>query len=99
MENFLHPNHPLIYSICGPSSSCKSVFLTNLFLNIIKEYDKIYYSSSHHQDLYLKLTKWFSKYIPIHMIPKVLTEKDFDLVFGEVIKTEDFEKSDTERNL
>ena len=37
--------------ITGPSECGKSVFLTNLILNIINEYDKIYiYSPSLHQD-------------------------------------------------
>ena len=55
MEKFLYQKHPLRCIICGPSSSGKSVFLTNLILNIINEYDKIYiYSPSLHQNLYQK---------------------------------------------
>ena len=56
MDDYLYPNHPLRCKICGPSSSGKSVFLTNLIVNIIIEYDKIYiYSPSLHQDLSQKL--------------------------------------------
>ena len=96
MEKILYPNHPVRCIITGPSSSGKSVFLTNLILNIINEYDKIYiYSPSLHQDLYQKLIKGFSNYIPIHIIPNILND-DVDIVIEEVINNKDFEKSDTE---
>ena len=53
MDKILYPNHPCRCIITGPSNVGKSVFLTNLILNIINEYDKIYiYSPSLHQDLY-----------------------------------------------
>ena len=42
MEKILYPTHPVRCIITGPSECGKSVFLTNLFLNIIKEYDKTY---------------------------------------------------------
>ena len=97
MEKKLYPTHPVRCIITGPSECGKSVFLTNLVLNIINEYEKIYiYSPSLHQDLYQKLFKCFSNCIPIHIIPKILNEEDIDLVVGEVINHEDFEKSDTE---
>ena len=49
----LYPSHPCRCIITGPSNVGKSFFLTNLILNIITEYDKIYiYSPSLHQDLY-----------------------------------------------
>ena len=97
MEKFFYPNHPLRCIITGPSNVGKSVFLTNLMLNIINEYDKIYiYSPSLHQDLYQKLNKCFSNYIPIHIIPNILNEEDIDIVIEEIIINEDFEKSDTE---
>ena len=77
MEKKLYPSHPVRCIITGPSSSGKSVFLTNLILNIINEYDKIYiYSPSLHQYLYQKLIKCFSNYIPIHIIPNSLNEVD-----------------------
>ena len=61
MEKFLNPKHPVRCIITGPSECGKSVFLTNLILNIINEYDKIYISSpSLHQDLYQKLIKCFT---------------------------------------
>ena len=97
MDKILYPNHPVRCIITGPSCSGKSVFPTNLILNIIYEYDKIYtYSPSLHQDLNRKLIKCFSKYIPIHKIPNILNEEDIDLVIEEVINNKDFEKSDTE---
>ena len=98
MEKFLYPQHLLRCIICGPSKSGKSVFLTNLILNIFNEYDKIYiYSPSLHQDLYQKLIKCFSNYIPIHIIPNILNEEDIDIVFEEIVNNKDFEKSNTEK--
>ena len=97
MEKFLYPKHPLRCIITGPSCSGKSVFLTNLILNIVNEYDKIYiYSPSLNQDLYQKLIKCFTSYIPIHKIPNILNEDDIDVVIEEIVNNKDFEKSDTE---
>ena len=97
MEKILYPSHPLRCIITGPSESGKSVFLINLILNIINEFDKIYiYSPSLHQDLYQKLIKCFSNYIPIHIIPNILNEDDIDIVIEEIVNNEDFQKSDTE---
>ena len=97
MEKFLYPTHPVRCIITGPSECGKSVFLTNLILNIINEYDKIYiYSPSLHQDLYQKLFKCFSNYIPIHIIENILNEADIDKVIEEIVNKKDFQKSDTE---
>ena len=86
MEKFLYPTHPVRCIITGPSECGKSVFLTNLILYIINEYDKIYiYSPCLHQDLYQKLKKCFSNYIPIHIIPNILTEEDIDIVIEEIV--------------
>ena len=46
--------------------------------------------------MYQKIFKCSSIYIPIHIIPKVLNEKDIDLVIEEIVNNEDFAKSDTE---
>ena len=55
MEKILYPNHPARCTTTGPSECGKSVFLTNLILNITNECDKTYiYSPSLHQDLYQK---------------------------------------------
>ena len=97
MEKFLYPNHPVRSIITGPSNVGKSVFLTNLILNSINEYDKIYiYSPSLHQDLYQKLIKCFSNYIPIHIIPNILNEIDIDIINEEIVNNKDFQKSNTE---
>ena len=97
MEKFLYPIHPVRCIITGPSECGKSVFLTNLNLNIINEYDKIYiYSPSLHQDLYQKLTKCFSTYIPIDIFPNILKEEDIFVVIDEIVNKKDFEKSHTE---
>ena len=97
MEKILYPSHPVRCIITRPSEFDKSVFLTNLILNIINEYDKIYiYSPSLHQDLYQKIIKLFSKYKPIHIIPNILNEADIDIVIDELVNNKDFEKSDTE---
>ena len=56
MEKLLYPNHPVRCIKTGPSNVGKSVFLTNLFLDLNNEYNEIYiYSPSLHQDLYQKL--------------------------------------------
>ena len=94
MEKELYPCHPCRCIITGPSECGKSVFLTNLILNIINEYDKIYiYSPSLHQDLYQRLRKCFSNHIPIHIIPKILNEDDIDFFIEEIINNKDIEKS------
>ena len=47
MEKILYPSHLVRSIITGPSDCGKSVFLTNLILNIINENDKIYIKSTH----------------------------------------------------
>ena len=97
MEKILYPNHPVRCIITGPSECGKSVFLTNLILNIINEYDKIYiYSPSIHQNIYQKLIRCFSNYIPIHIRPNILNEEDIHIVIDEIVNNKDFEKSNTE---
>ena len=97
MEKILYPSHPCRCIITGPSNVGKSFFLTNLILNIINEYDKIYiYSPSLHQEFYQKLIKCFSNYIPINIIQNILNEEDLDLVIEDVINNKDFIKSDIE---
>ena len=49
-----------------------------------------------HQDLYQKLIKCFSNYIPIHIIPNILHEEDIDVGIDELVNNKDFEKSNTE---
>ena len=93
MEKKLYPNHPVRCIITGPSNVGKSVLLTNLIINITNEYDKIYiYSPSLHQDFYQKLIKCFTNYIPIHILPNILNEKDIDIVIEERVKIREFEK-------
>ena len=66
-------------------------------MNNINEIDKIYiYSPSLHQDLYQKLVKCFSNFIPIHVIPNILNEEDIDIVIDQIVNNEDFEQSPTE---
>ena len=97
MKKILYPNHPVRCIITGPSGCGKSVFLANLILRITNEYVKIYiYSPSLHQDLYQKLIKCFSNYIPICIIPNILNEEDIDLVIKEIVDNKDFQKSDTD---
>ena len=97
IDKILYPNHPVRCIITGPSECGKSVFLTNLILNINNENDSIYiYSPSLHQDLYEKLIKCFSNYIPIHTIPNILNEKDLEVVIEELFNNKDFEKTNTE---
>ena len=97
MEKIFYPQHPVRCIITRPSECGKSVFLANIILNIINEYDKIYiYSPYLHQDLYQKLFKCFTNYIPISKIPNFLNEEDFDIVIEEIVNNKDLEKSDTE---
>ena len=97
MDKILYPSHPCRCIITGPSIVGKNYFLTNLILNIVNEYDKIYiYSPSLHQELYQKLIKCFSNHIPIHIIPNILNEEDIDIVIEEIINNKDFQKSDIE---
>ena len=97
MEKILYPKNPVRCIITGPSECGKPVFLTNLILNIINDFYKIYiYSPSPHQDLYQILIKCFSNYITIHIIPNSLNEEDLDIVLDEKVKNKDFEISNTE---
>ena len=80
-----------------PGECGNSVFLTNLILKIINEYDKIYiYSPSLHQVLYQKLIKCSRIYIPINIIPNILIEEDNDLLIDEIVKIKHFNESDIE---
>ena len=95
MENFLKPTQLLRCIITGPRCCKKSLFVTNINLNNINEYEKIYtYSPSLHQDLYRKLIICFSNYIPIHIVTNILNEDDMNLVIEGVIINK--EKTDTE---
>ena len=97
MDKILYPQRPVRCITTGPSECGKNVFLTNLFLNIVNEYNKIYiYSPSLHQDLFQKLIKSYSNYIPIDIIPNILNEEDIDVVIEEIVHNKDFGKSDTE---
>ena len=98
MNKFLYPTHPVRCIITGPSNVGKTYFLTNIILNIINEYDKIYiYSPSLHQELYQKLIKCFCNYIPINIIPNFLNDEDIDIVIEEIVNNKDFEKSNIEK--
>ena len=97
MEKILYSNHPVRCIITGPSECGKSVFLTNLILNIISEYDKIcIYSPNSSSRFISNLIKCFSKYIPINKIPTILNEEDIDIVIDELVNNKDFQKSDCE---
>ena len=75
----------------------KSVFLTNLILNIINEFEKTYiYLPSLHQEVYQTLIKCFSNYIPINIIPNIVNEQDIDIVIDELCNDKDFQKSPIE---
>ena len=93
MDKILYPTHPCRCIITGPSNVGKTYFLTNIILNIINEYDKIYiYSPSLHQNLYQRLIKCFTNYIAIHIISNILNEEDIDIV----INNKKFQKSNIE---
>ena len=68
-EKYVYPNQPVRCIIIGHSECGKSVFLTNLFLNNVDEYGKIYNSSPpQRQGLYQKLIKCFSNFMPNQII-------------------------------
>ena len=93
IDKTLYPKYSVRCIITGPSECGKSVFPTNLTLNIINEYSKIYiYTLSLHQDLYQKFFKCFIIYIPIHIIPIILNEENLDTVIDEIVNTKDFKK-------
>ena len=96
IEKLLYATRPVRCIITGPSECGKSAFLTNLISNIINEYNKIYIYSPSLQDLYQKLIKCFSNYIPIHVIPNIVNKEDIDIVIEEIVNNKDLEKSDTE---
>ena len=97
MEKFLYPNHPVRCITTGSSECGKSVFLTNLILNIITEVEKInIHSPSLHQDLYQKVIKCFLNYVPIKIILNILSAEDIDVVIDEIVNKKAFEKSNTE---
>ena len=97
MEKILNPSHPLRCIITGPSNSGKTYFLTNIILNIINEYDKMYiFSPSLHQNLYQRLIKCFNNYIPINKISEILNEEDLDILIEQIIADKDFQKSNIE---
>ena len=97
MDKFSCPNHPVRCILTGPSGCRNLVFLTNLVLNIINEYDKIcVYSRSLHEDLYQKLLIYFSNFITVHKFSNILNEEDVDIVIDEIVSNKNFEKSDIE---
>ena len=86
MEKILYLSLPVRGIIPGPSDRGKTVFLTNLILNILNECNKIYFHSpSLHQDLYQNLIKCFNNYIPINMIPITLNEENIESVIHEIV--------------
>ena len=97
IDKISYPSHPVRCIITGSSECGKSVSLTNLILNIIIEYDKIYiYSPSLDQHLYQKLNKCFTNYIPIHVIANISNAEGFDVVIEEIVNNKELEKTDIE---
>ena len=95
-EKSLHAPHLVRCIITGPSECGKSFFLSNLFLCMFSEFEKIYiYSPSLYQDFYRKLIQGFRNYIPINIIPSILKEGDIDVVNDEIVTDKDFDESDT----
>ena len=98
MVKIQYRTHAVRCIVRGPSECGKSVFLTNLILNPLNKFKKVYnYSPSLHQDLYQKLKKSFSKHIPVHITPDILNGKDIDIVNEEKVDDKSFEKSDCEK--
>ena len=58
---------------------------------------KIIYSPFLHENLYQKLKKSFSNFIPNDVTSNILNEDYIDLVFEEVANDKDFKHSDTKK--
>ena len=72
--------------------------MTNLNLNIFKDFGKIYTNSrSLCQFLYQKIIKCFCNYIPSNKIPNFRNEEDLGLIIDEIVNDKGFEKSGTEK--
>ena len=97
LDKTLYSTHRVRCIITGVFECGKRLFLTDLRLNIINEFEKIYiYSPSLIQGFYQKRFKRFINYMPIDIIRNILNEKYIDLVFAEIVNAEEFEKSVTE---
>ena len=84
MVKFSDATHPVRCIITGPNKCGKKCFPTNLFLKNNNDFEKIYiYSPSVHQDLYQKFFICFSNYIPLNIIPNILSEEDIVSIFLE----------------
>ena len=79
MQDFLYPQHPVCCVFTWPSNVGKNYFLTNLILNNITEFEKLYiYSTFLHQDMYQKVINSFSNYLPTKKIPNILKREDLE---------------------
>ena len=68
-----------------------------MILKLINEFEKIYiYWPSLHQDLYQKIIKEFSNYLPTNIILNILSEEVRKFIIEEIVTGENFEKSETE---
>ena len=66
-------------------------------MNNINDFGIIYvFSPFLRQDLYQKLTKCFSNFIPTNIIQEILNEEDIDLLIEEIVNDKNSEKSQTE---
>ena len=84
--------------ITGPTECGKSVFPTNITLHIFIDFGKIYiFPLSIHQDLYEKLVKCFSNYMPVNKISNNLNEDDLELVIDEIVNDKNFGNSKSEK--
>ena len=97
MDSFLKPPHPGGIIHIGPSQGGKSICVTNLILNFINDFERIFTCSPYvHQDFYEILIECFSNFIPTDIIPTLLIKDYIDLIIGEIVNDKYFEKSQTE---
>ena len=98
MDNFLNPINRIVCNIIGPPACGKSCFLTNIILNFVKGYRKVYiYSPSLYRDLYQRILKRFSNFKQISMIQKNPEDGRLDFLIVETINDKNFEYSETEK--
>ena len=54
------------------------------------------YWPSVHQDICQKIIKYFSNYIPNHILANIVNDENLDVVYNEIVNDKDFKNSDIE---
>ena len=74
----------------------KIMFSNKFNLNNQKDFGKIYtFSPPLLQDLYEEIIEYSINFIPVRIFQDILDKKDLDLIIGEIIDHNNFEKVET----